>query len=103
MKRLVFLIALSLALTGMPAASAVATDRPIEGASTAPDRSGDPEGAEAEVPSLSLEDLLVPPAQAVCSCRDLCRNDAQCVLLYGPGSQCVPVGSCQCKECLAVM
>lgn len=36
-----------------------------------------------------------------CGCVDLCRFDYQCVLLYGPGSECVPVGPCQCKECTA--
>ena len=36
-----------------------------------------------------------------CNCRDLCRNDLFCIFLNGPGSQCVPVGPCGCKECTA--
>jgi len=36
-----------------------------------------------------------------CNCRDLCSNDLICILLNGPGSQCVPVGPCGCKECTA--
>lgn len=108
MKRLVLLTVLSLILAGMPAASAVAADLPLEEASDASARVAepevaDPEVADPEVPAPSLEDLLIPPAQSTCSCRDLCRTDAQCALLYGPGSQCVPVGPCQCKECQATM
>ena len=40
-------------------------------------------------------------AQSSCDCRDQCFSDFQCVLLHGPGSQCLPVGPCQCKECSA--
>jgi len=73
---------------------------PVQAAQAAEPEAVQPEAAEAE-PAPSLEELLAPPAQPVCSCRDLCRNDAQCELLYGPGSQCVPVGPCQCRECQA--
>lgn len=73
---------------------------PVQAAQPADPEAAQPEAAEAE-PAPSLEELLAPPPQPVCSCRDLCRNDAQCELFYGPGSQCVPVGPCACKECLA--
>ena len=34
-----------------------------------------------------------------CNCIDVCKNDRQCRFFNGPGSQCVPVGPCGCKEC----
>ena len=42
-----------------------------------------------------------PQPNAVCGCRDLCKNDGQCELFYGPGSVCLPTGPCGCRQCFA--
>jgi len=101
MKHLVPIAALVVMLLGSLGGPAVAGEEPDPSTPAVEAQAAAPESADAASPAPALEELLIPPAQPVCSCRDLCRNDAQCVLLFGPGSQCVPVGPCACKECLA--
>jgi hypothetical protein len=86
--------ALPVSLCGL----AAATEHPAAEAAPAPAEVAEPD-AEAAPPVPSLEELLVPPVEPVCSCKNRCSTDAQCELLYGPGSQCVAVGSCQCRVC----
>ncbi|MGH6690336.1 MAG: hypothetical protein ACREF4_06635 [Gammaproteobacteria bacterium] len=99
MKRLVLIAVLAGALLGSLCGPAAAAEDPSTQAAPAPAQVTEPDGAEAAPPAPSLEELLTPPAAPVCSCKNRCSSDAQCELLYGPGSQCVPVGSCQCRIC----
>lgn len=67
---------------------------------TAPEEADAP-AVEAPEAVIDLEALLGDDdATLVCSCLDLCQSDAQCVFFYGPGSQCLPMGPCDCKECV---
>jgi hypothetical protein len=104
MKHLVLIAVLAGALLGSLCGPAAAAEDPAAQAAPAPAEVTEHDAAEAAPasPSLekpSLEELLTPPAEPVCSCRNRCSSDAQCELLYGPGSQCVAVGSCQCRVC----
>lgn len=101
MKRLVPIATLVVALLGSLGGPAVAAEDPDPSAPAVEVTVAAPEAADAVSPAPPLEELLTPPAQPACSCKDRCKTDAQCELLFGPGSQCVPVGPCQCKECLA--
>lgn len=101
LQRLIPIAALAGVLLCALGGPAVASEvPPVEAAQAGTTEAVPPEAAEAG-PAPSLEELLAPPAQPACSCLDLCRSDAQCELFFGPGSQCVPVGPCQCKECQA--
>jgi hypothetical protein len=99
MKHLVLIAVLAGALLGSPCGPAAAAGGPAAVTDPAPAEVTEPDATEAAPASPSLDELLTPPAERVCSCGNRCSSDAQCVLLYGPGSQCVAVGSCQCRVC----
>jgi hypothetical protein len=99
MKRLVLIVMLAGALLGSLCGPAAATEEPAAQAAAAPVELTGPAAAEAVPAAPSLEELLTPPPAPACSCKNRCSSDAQCELLYGPGSQCVGVGSCQCRVC----
>lgn len=101
--RLGQLTALALVLLVSVAGPAAATEEPESPAVPAPAQAPEPDVAEEAPPAPALDELLMPQPEPVCGCRDVCRNDAQCELIFGPGSQCVPVGPCACKECQATM